>query len=156
MQKLKLCLRKLTTSFAKIIFPIIFTMIFLSPLFYYWGLLWGTGISAHYNSYFTIDRDGTVFFQKTKPSGWINIQSLSSAAIWPIIVSEDWGFYQHGGVDWEQLKIVLLDGLKNMSIKRGASTITQQVIKNLYLSDERSFLRKFNEIILYAKIKIMS
>jgi monofunctional biosynthetic peptidoglycan transglycosylase len=156
MIKFKLWLRRFFSSFAKIIFPFIFTIIFLSPLFYYWGLLWISGISANYNSYFTINREGEIKFQKTKPKGWTTIKETPSSVVWPIIVSEDWGFYQHSGVDWEQLKIVLLDGLKNLSIKRGASTITQQVIKNLYLSDERSFFRKFNEIILayYLESKV--
>jgi len=153
---IKLLTRRFSSSLAKIIFPIIFTVLFLSPLFYYWGLLWVSGISANYNSYFIINRDGEVTFQKTKPKGWTNIKEVPSSILWPIIVSEDWGFYQHGGVDWEQLKLVLIDGMKKLEIKRGASTITQQVIKNLFLSDERSYFRKFNEIILayYLESKV--
>jgi monofunctional biosynthetic peptidoglycan transglycosylase len=141
-------IKKVPSNFAKIIFPLIFLTIFLSPLVYYWGLLWFSGISSNYNSYFIINKDGIVQFQKTKPKSWTTIKEAPLSVVWPIIVSEDWDFYQHGGVDWQQLKIVLLDGLKNLEIKRGASTITQQVIKNLFLSDERSFFRKFNEIIL--------
>lgn len=153
---IKLILRRLASSIAKITFPIVFTVLFLSPLFYYWGLLWFSGISSDYNSYFVIDREGVVKFQKIKPAQWTSVKEVPSAVIWPIIVSEDWGFYQHAGVDWQQLKLVLIDGIKNLAIKRGASTITQQVIKNLYLNDERSYLRKFNEIILayYLESKV--
>lgn len=152
----RLAFKKIPSNIAKIFFPILFLCLFLSPLIYYWGLLWVSGISTHYNSYFIINKDNNVVFQREKPTTWTTIKEAPSSVVWPIIVSEDWDFYQHGGVDWQQLKIVLLDGIKNLEVKRGASTITQQVIKNLFLSDERSFFRKFNEIILayYLESKV--
>lgn len=153
---LRLLIRKIPNNIAKIFFPVLFTFIFLSPLIYYWSLLFFSGISSNYNSYFIVEKEGRVSFQKKKPSSWITIREAPSSVVWPIIVSEDWDFYNHSGVDWQQLKIVLIDGIKNLSVKRGASTITQQVIKNLFLNDERSYFRKFNEIILayYLESKV--
>lgn len=156
MLKPKVVVHKITSSLAKVIFPIIFTCIFLFPLIYYWGLLWISGISNHHSSYFVIDKAGEIQFQKKKPASWTSIKQIPTTVSWPIIVSEDWDFFHHSGVDWQQLKLVLIDGVKKLNIKRGASTITQQVIKNLFLSDERSFFRKFNEIILayYLESKV--
>lgn len=148
MNEQKIIIRNLASTAFKVFIPLALIVFFLFPMFYYFSLIWFSGISRHYDSYFEVQGENKIVFLKKKPASWITIKEVNNAALWPIVVSEDWGFYQHGGVDWEQLRIVLEDAVKKFSIKRGASTITQQVIKNLFLSDERSFVRKFHEIIL--------
>lgn len=82
------------------------------------------------------------------PSSWVDLGDVSERAKWAVIVSEDWAFYQHSGVDLEQLKIALKESWAAGEFTRGASTITQQVIKNCVLTDERTLWRKLQEVVL--------
>lgn len=90
--------------------------------------------------------------QKNKPKYWVNLSSISKYASWAIIISEDWSFYQHDGIDVEQIKLAFNEMLDATRF-RGASTITQQVIKNIYLLGYWTPLRKFLEIALSYKIE---
>jgi monofunctional biosynthetic peptidoglycan transglycosylase len=58
-----------------------------------------------------------------------------------VIAAEDGRFYQHHGFDWEQVRIAVEENLEEGRV-RGASTITQQLVKNLFLTTSRSFVRK--------------
>ena len=58
-----------------------------------------------------------------------------------VIAAEDARFYQHHGFDWHQVQIAAEDGLEGERV-RGASTLTQQLVKNLFFGTSRSFLRK--------------
>lgn len=90
--------------------------------------------------------------QKNKPKYWVNLSSISKYASWAIIISEDWSFYQHDGIDVEQIKLAFNEMLDATRF-RGASTITQQMIKNVYLLGYWTPLRKFLEIALAYKIE---
>jgi monofunctional biosynthetic peptidoglycan transglycosylase len=94
---------------------------------------------------------GEIRLKQVKPKGWVELEEISSFAKWAIILSEDWAFYDHKGIDFNQLSIVIEESLRDFELKRGASTITQQVIKNLFLSHEKSLNRKFKEMILAYK-----
>jgi monofunctional biosynthetic peptidoglycan transglycosylase len=87
-----------------------------------------------------------------KPKSWSGLREISKAAKWAIILSEDWAFYQHEGVDFEQMKIALKDMVEEKKF-RGASTITQQMVKNVYLTERRTLWRKLHEIILAQKVE---
>ena len=65
-----------------------------------------------------------------------------------VLAAEDSRFFKHHGVDLKGLTRATLELLTTGSIKTGGSTITMQVAKNYFLSRERTFLRKFNEILL--------
>lgn len=88
-----------------------------------------------------------------RPAGWISVNQVDRIARWAIIVSEDWAFYQHDGLDINQIKIVIEESIKQRKLVRGASTITQQVIKNAILTPEKTLWRKFREVILAYKIE---
>jgi len=87
-----------------------------------------------------------------KPKNWVPLRSISPFAKWAIVLSEDWSFYQHEGVDLEQMKVAFSEMLKGSRF-RGASTITQQMVKNVYLSDSRTLWRKLHELILAHKVE---
>lgn len=91
-------------------------------------------------------------FTKKKPNYWVNLQQISTFGKWAIVLSEDWAFYQHQGVDIEQLKIAINDSLTSGKV-RGASTISQQMVKNIYLDHSRSFFRKIKELIITYKLE---
>ncbi len=63
-----------------------------------------------------------------------------------VIVAEDSRFYQHRGVDWEGLKQAAQDNWQRGHLWRGGSTITQQLVKNLFLTTYGSVLRKLVEV----------
>lgn len=70
-----------------------------------------------------------------------------------VIAAEDADFFTHGGVDYEAIGRALIHNLTAGRIVEGGSTITQQLVKNLYTGKERSFLRKAQEAILAAQVE---
>lgn len=70
-----------------------------------------------------------------------------------ILSAEDDRFYQHGGIDWTGVARAALANLTNMSKSQGASTITMQVARNFYLTSEKTYTRKFYELLLTFKIE---
>lgn len=97
-----------------------------------------------------------VSIKSVKPSHWVNLKDISPFGKWAIVLSEDWAFYQHDGVDLEQMRVALSEMVASERF-RGASTITQQMVKNVLLSDSRTLWRKLHEIILSQKVeKVLS
>ena len=74
---------------------------------------------------------------------WTPIEDISPHLVNAVIMSEDGQFCFHNGVDWGALKTVIT---RDGAPKRGASTITMQMVKNLFLWHGRSYLRKGLEI----------
>ncbi|UOD50466.1 penicillin-binding protein 1A [Orrella daihaiensis] len=70
-----------------------------------------------------------------------------------VLAAEDDGFYQHGGIDWAGVVRAGLANVAAMSKTQGASTITMQVARNFYLSSEKTYTRKFYELLLTYKIE---
>ncbi len=70
-----------------------------------------------------------------------------------VIAAEDKRFYEHWGVDVIGVTRAMVGNLTSGSVQSGASTITQQVAKNFFLTNERTFTRKFNEALLAYKIE---
>jgi len=65
-----------------------------------------------------------------------------------VISAEDGRFYQHHGIDWQEVQKVVDKDLERGKLGRGGSTITQQLVKNLFLSTNRSLIRKAVEFTL--------
>lgn len=76
---------------------------------------------------------------------WVPIEDISSNLLRAVVVSEDWGFCNHYGVDLDAIEKALEQAGEG-KVARGASTISMQVIKNLFLSQSKSYLRKAIEI----------
>lgn len=76
---------------------------------------------------------------------WIELEDMSPRIYQSVLMSEDGQFCAHGGVDWSALNQVIDDALEGERT-RGASTITMQLVKNLFLWPDRSFIRKGLEI----------
>jgi penicillin-binding protein 1A len=70
-----------------------------------------------------------------------------------ILAAEDDNFYQHGGIDWAGVARAAVANITHMSKSQGASTITMQVARNFYLSSEKTYTRKFYELLLTFKIE---
>jgi monofunctional glycosyltransferase len=65
-----------------------------------------------------------------------------------VVAAEDGRFFQHHGFDWGEMEKVLERDVERRKLGRGASTITQQLVKNTFLTTERSFVRKGIEFTL--------
>lgn len=84
---------------------------------------------------------------------WVPLAAISPLAVQAVIASEDSRFWQHEGVDTVELEKAMAEALEKHKLGRGASTITQQLAKNLWLSEDRSLLRKGKELILARRME---
>ncbi len=79
---------------------------------------------------------------------WVPIERISPHLVQAVILSEDGGFCRHRGVDWSALE-------EAIESSRGGSTITMQVVKNLFLWPQRSYIRKALEIVLAYVVEVV-
>jgi monofunctional biosynthetic peptidoglycan transglycosylase len=86
-------------------------------------------------------------------SSWISLREISEHLVHAVVTTEDGNFFKHEGVDWEELKISVQHDLEEGEHLRGASTITQQLAKNLFLSPSRSPLRKLREMVIAHRLE---
>ena len=79
---------------------------------------------------------------------WVQYERISNNLKRAIIASEDSHFSDHQGVDWDALQKAYEKNNRKGKVVSGGSTITQQLAKNLFLSGDRSYLRKAQEIVI--------
>lgn len=84
---------------------------------------------------------------------WVPLDRVSRPMIQAVLLSEDANFYGHEGIDWEATREAAAHDLEKRSFARGASTITQQLAKNLWLGTEKSLWRKLKEAVLAVKLE---
>lgn len=83
----------------------------------------------------------------------IKLTDLNQHTIDAFISTEDKNFYNHSGINWGRVVKAAFVNIKEKSFSEGASTISQQLIKNTHLSSEKTLGRKFNEILLTQKLE---
>jgi len=84
---------------------------------------------------------------------WVGYTHISPDLKRAVLVAEDDAFFQHEGVDFEQLQESIEVDWRRGTFTRGASTITQQLAKNLYLSPSKNPLRKLKELIIARRLE---
>ncbi len=84
---------------------------------------------------------------------WVPYNRISNHLKRAVIVAEDSAFFEHEGLDYQQIRESIEDSLEDGGAIRGASTITQQLAKNLYLSESRNPTRKLKELILTRRLE---
>jgi monofunctional glycosyltransferase len=84
---------------------------------------------------------------------WVGLDRISTALVHAVIASEDARFYAHGAFDWKEVEAAADDSLRSGRALRGASTLTQQLAKNLWLGTDRSAWRKAKEAVLAVKLE---
>lgn len=84
---------------------------------------------------------------------WIPYTKISPYLKEAVILAEDGRFFEHKGVDWKALGDAFKKNWEKKRLKWGASTITQQLAKNLYLSPSKNPLRKFREMLIAIKME---
>ena len=83
----------------------------------------------------------------------ITIEQIPTIQLQAFLAAEDARFHDHFGVDIKGLTRAAIELVSTGSIQSGGSTITMQVAKNYFLSRDRTFIRKFNEILLALQIE---
>lgn len=84
---------------------------------------------------------------------WAPLDTIRDELKWAVIVAEDANFYEHGGIDVTALKEAIKYDLKRKRMALGASTITQQLAKNLFLSRDKSIRRKLREMLIAQRLE---
>ncbi|MEW6515414.1 MAG: monofunctional biosynthetic peptidoglycan transglycosylase [candidate division FCPU426 bacterium] len=84
---------------------------------------------------------------------WVPLSRIAPALRQAVLVAEDDMFYLHDGLDWEEIRAVWKETLQRGRFRRGASTITQQTAKNLFLSPKKSPFRKLKEAMLAKRME---
>lgn len=84
---------------------------------------------------------------------WVSYARMSPHLKRAVLVAEDSAFWQHDGVDYDQLKESMEVNLERGEFVRGASTITQQLAKNLYLSPAKNPIRKLRELLIARRLE---
>ena len=85
---------------------------------------------------------------------WVTYNRIASTLKRAVLVAEDAAFWQHDGVDYDELqRSIQLDWARGQLV-RGASTITQQLAKNLYLSPSKNPHRKLRELVIARRLEV--
>jgi monofunctional biosynthetic peptidoglycan transglycosylase len=84
---------------------------------------------------------------------WVPYNQLSSHLRRAVLVAEDAAFFEHDGIDLKELRASLEANWEEGRFARGASTITQQLAKNLYLSPSRNPVRKLMELLITRRLE---
>jgi monofunctional biosynthetic peptidoglycan transglycosylase len=84
---------------------------------------------------------------------WVSIDNINRGLLWAVVISEDSTFFKHNGINFDAMYNAFADNLKRKKIVYGASTITQQVAKNIFLTSDKNYIRKIKEYFLTKSIE---
>lgn len=99
------------------------------------------------------DKYGNDLFQEREKNDYVELKNISDYVKNSIVSIEDKNFYNHKGFDYLRIAKAMLVNLKSKKLKEGASTISQQYIKNLYLTFDKTWERKIQEALLTLELE---
>ncbi len=109
-------------------------------------------ISIHKTqSYYLYDNQKKLIFNDNDE--WVDLDNISPYLIQATLSTEDKYFYQHLGFDYFRIIKAAIKNLQSRSLREGASTITQQYARNLFLNYDKTWSRKIDEAILAAELE---
>lgn len=102
-----------------------------------------------------LDKNGAILYQGygARNQGFVPLSNLPDSLKDATIAAEDPDFYKHAGFSWQGTLRASLVDLQHGSSSQGGSTLTQQLIKNTLLTQDKNFTRKFSELLLSIKIE---
>lgn len=86
---------------------------------------------------------------------WVDYSDISPYLIRSVVAAEDAKFMEHSGVQWSAVKDAFIANILKDRRAPGGSTLTQQTVKNLFLSHERSYFRKAEEMFLAQMVELL-
>ncbi|MGH8854032.1 MAG: transglycosylase domain-containing protein, partial [Telluria sp.] len=125
-------------------------LVFLVQLVFFLMVCWYANFNPSSTSFM---RQQLSALQEKNPNArlkhtWVPYERISVHLKRAVVASEDAGFNEHAGVDWEALEKAYERNNRRSKVVGGGSTITQQLAKNLFLSGSRSYLRKGQEMVI--------
>ncbi len=99
------------------------------------------------------DKYGNDLFKEREKNDFVELSNISDYVKTAIVSIEDKNFYNHKGFDYLRIAKAMFVNLKSKKIKEGASTISQQYIKNLYLTFDKTWERKIQEALLTLELE---
>ena len=84
---------------------------------------------------------------------WVRLEDISPHVVQALIATEDAHFYHHRGIDLTAIVGAVRDNLRKGSLTRGGSTLTQQLVKRLFFSPQKTFARKLSEALLAVQLE---
>lgn len=156
--------RTLRKKVVKLFFAAIILVTFLIAGVYLVSFLLGPPNLANEQNTLFYSTDGQVIGEEkgAENRNWVKLDEISPYIIDATLMIEDKRFYEHKGLDVKRIISATITDLKTLSFKEGASTLTQQYARNLYLSSEKTIDRKLKEAfyairleMFYSKDKIL-
>ena len=105
-------------------------------------------------SLYLYDNKNDLIYQGSRSNEWANLEDISDNLKKAVIAVEDKNFYNHHGFDYLRIAKAMATNIKKKSIVQGASTISQQYIKNLYLDFDKTWKRKIEEAFLTLELEV--
>ena len=105
-------------------------------------------------SLYLYDNQNELLYQGSRSNEWANLEDINENLVNAVIAVEDKNFYDHHGFDYLRIAKAMLTNIKKKSIVQGASTISQQYIKNLYLDFDKKWGRKIEEAFLTLELEV--
>ena len=106
------------------------------------------------NQFYIYDDKENLVYQGSGNNEWVSLDEISDELINAVLSTEDKNFYKHQGFDYFRIAKALYTNIKNKSIVQGASTISQQYIKNMYLDFDKTWQRKIEEAFLTLRLEV--
>ncbi|MBE6146726.1 MAG: penicillin-binding protein [Firmicutes bacterium] len=106
------------------------------------------------NAFLMYDNNNELFFQGSGSQEWIELDNISDNLIKTTISTEDQYFYKHFGFDFLRIMKALYVNVTSKSRRQGASTISQQYAKNLFLDFDKTWERKLKEMWLTLRLEV--
>ena len=133
-------------------FFIIMICIFICGVYIYGYLTPPISLNSA-NSLYIFDNKDNIVFMGSNNHEWVNLEDIDPDFLEYIINVEDQYFYYHKGFDIPRIIKSMISNIKNNKITQGASSISQQYVKNLYLSFEQTWERKIDEAFLTVRLE---
>lgn len=140
--------------------PYLYALITVGLVFQLWCIAWiglyGVGVKP-FTAFMKAEQMRLLVtkFQPTIERNWVDYTDMSDNLKKAVVTSEDAGFVEHDGVDWNAIEQARARNAKKGKIIAGGSTISMQLTKNLFLSSNRSYLRKAEEIGMTYIMEVM-
>lgn len=106
------------------------------------------------NQLYIYDDNSNLIYQGSGNNEWVSLNEIADDLVNAVISTEDKNFYHHNGFDYFRIAKAMLANVKSGKITQGASTISQQYIKNMYLEFDKTWKRKFEEALLTLKLEV--
>ena len=144
-------IRKFITKIGKIAIFLVSIFIIFNIFLYGYCYITPKPSIRKSQSYYLYDNKKQLIFNDNED--WISLDEISPYLVQATLATEDKFFYQHLGFNYFRILKAAIKNLKSGSLREGASTISQQYARNLFLNYDKTWSRKFDEALLAAELE---